>query len=133
MDINETQSAVTVDPNALNILEKGSTHLFDKKLDELNFEQVSLLLGGLVMSMTQAEKSNVSDEGRVIIDSELDGKEAIENYGIRAAKEFAPHIDDERTLIINVVRNKTLWETIRNREPKVLKTLRFQNEPIHYS
>lgn len=133
VDKNEIKDAVTVNPRALSLLEKGSTALYDKKLEELNFDQASLLLGGLVMSVTQAEKSRVSEEGRTIVDSELDGKEAIEGYGKEVARALAPHIDDERTLIINVVRNKTLWDVIRNREPKTVKTFRYQNEPTQYS
>ena len=131
--MNEDKTTFMVSPDVLVVIEERSTDLFDKKLEELDYEQASSLLGGLIMAITRSENTTVSDEGRVIVDSKMDGKDAVENYGVRMAEDLAPRIDDEQTLIINIVRNKTLWDTIRKREPKVLKTMRFKTEPVQYS
>lgn len=123
---------VTVNPRAFDLMQRGAEQAFGKPVGELDFDEASRLVGGIVMATTQGGSGKVSHEGRVVVDSEADGKEALAGYGRQMAREMAPRIDDERELVINVTRNKTLWDTIRRREPKVEHTFRFRNEPPQY-
>lgn len=115
------------------ILQQGSEDVFGKRIDDLNFDEASRLLGGAIMASTSSTAGRVSREGKVIVDAIEDGQEALAGYGRQVAREIAPRIDDERELIINIVRNKTLWDTIRGRDPKVDQTLRYRNDPPQYA
>ncbi|HYH74837.1 MAG TPA: hypothetical protein VD735_02640 [Candidatus Saccharimonadales bacterium] len=84
------------------------------------------------MAATQGEGSQVMDGDRVVLDSEADGAEAPAGYGRQLAGELAPQIDDERGLVINVLRNKTLWDIVRRRTPQVGQTFQFRNDPPQY-
>lgn len=129
----QSPQEVTVNPRAFELMQKGSEQAFGKEVGDLSFDEASRLVGGIVMATTQGGNGKVTSEGRVIVDSEADGQEALSGYGRQWAKEMAPHIDDERELVINVTRNKTLWDSIRRREPKVEHTFRFRNEPPQYA
>ncbi|MGV9001655.1 MAG: hypothetical protein ACOH18_01730 [Candidatus Saccharimonadaceae bacterium] len=137
MSTDNTEIVAEVDVNAdgFESLQEVSLNLFERQLTELSYEDAAFLVGGLIRGLTQSEGMRVIStvNGRVVVDSKLDGKESMENFGMQQARELTPGIDDEGELIINVVRNKTVWDVIRNRKPKVIKTLRYKNEPMEHA
>jgi hypothetical protein len=122
-----------VNPSAFELVQAYSNQEFGRPVGELNFEEASRLVGSIMVTATQHGSGTLSQEGRVIIDSAADGPEAFAAFGRQSAREIASRIDDERELVINVVRNKTLWDAILRRKPKTEETFRFRNEPPQYA
>lgn len=132
----EEQDSIAVELNlrAFKLMQQGSEDLFSKKIDALNFDEASKLVGGVVMAIAASHKGRITNhDGSVLVDSEADGLEAFEGYGRQKTKELAPQIDDERELVISVVRDKTIWDAVRGRKPKVEQEFRFRNEPPQYA
>lgn len=127
---------VTVNARTFNLMRKGAQEAFEKEVGDLDYDEASHLVGAMVVRLAQGKSKGTAtstDNGLAIVDSEQDGKQAFVGFAQLMAKEFAPRIDDEREIILNVTRNRNLWETIRGRNPKITKTYHFRNEPPQYA
>ena len=126
----------TINSATLQYLHAGSVQEFGKTFGELSLTEASGILGGVVVaSLSHAADSRFATEdgGRTIVHQEADGKDAVIGFGKQWARETAPKFDDERGLIIKVLRNKTFWDKIRRRQPEVEYTYSFRNEPPQYA
>lgn len=124
---------IIIDHRTFELMQRGSEQEFDKQVGELNFDEASILVGGVSIFFAQKGSGKVTHEGRTTIDSGADGREALEGHVRQTAREMAPHIDDERELVIKVTSNRTFLDAIRRRGPKIERTFSFRNEPPQYT
>ncbi len=124
---NADEVEVVVIPRTFNIIEEASLFHFDEPLADLDYDKAAGLIGGVYVSIAKAQDSRATLNGGYVIDSELDGKEAVVGHAQVTADELRPRIDDERVLVLNVLGSRNVWHTIVGRSTKIEQSLRFSN------
>ncbi len=102
---------------------------YDKKLDNLTYvESVDVLKVSTEAGIRNGIRITQADiEGRVVVDSYLDGADATKQ---RLDKFWQSRVDgrtDESELVVHVMKDQTIWNRIRGREPQVMKTYIFSS------
>ena len=130
---NSTPTEVFLGSDVYNTASIVAERHFGKQIDSLSFEEASHIVGALLVSSGPESKGVIKSNGNVVVDSAEDGSEAFNNASRTIANELAPKIDDERTLIINLIKKPSLWEFIRGRQPKVIASHTYHDEPPQYA
>jgi hypothetical protein len=104
---------------------------YGKEVDALSYDEAMFVIGSYFEgAASNLDYGTVEEGDRTILDSNKDGKDAVKGYVNKMTEQWAPRIDDERELILNVVRKPTLWETIRsfNREGRLVRSYHYRGE-----
>lgn len=125
------QIQCTINENGLRMLTGLAQSAFGKEFDQMNFDEAARLFTS-VLSL-YGEGTVTGPDGRIIADSRLDGVQAASGVRRNIAKKYLPRIDDERELILSVIKNKSIWDKIRKRDPKTVQTFSFKNQPPEYA
>ncbi len=118
-----------LDPRDYGLMQEISKQAFGKDIHVLDHGEASRLVGGFMMSITQNRSGEVARKGQVVVNSIADGQEAFAGYGRQWTRELDPQADNGRDIILKVARDRTRWEAIRNRKPKIVQTYHYRDEP----
>lgn len=106
---NDITIELAVNLPVFTLMQASSHEIFEKGIAELTFDEAARLVGGTMIALVSTmDKGKVTLEGQTVIDAQQDGREAIEGYARQMANNMAPQVDDEREIILNVTRDRTL-------------------------
>jgi hypothetical protein len=119
-----THMVINVD--AYEYLQQTSRGTYEKEIGELELGEVSMLIGAMIVSLSESGNARVRSQNRTVVDAVADGQEALRSYSRKAAENLVGHIEDNGELILNVIRNKTRWDSILRRGPRIEHTLYYR-------
>lgn len=116
---------IEISPAAYSFMSSRASEWYGRGLGDLSLSEVWKLITSIVPFST--EGMVIDDEsGSVVVDSELDGKEALRSaLQHNMAKDAEP--ETIRELTIQVLHNKRLWHRILGREPTVKTAFHYSD------